>query len=374
MVGAWESHGVQPLRKLCAKTEEDLYSIDEHCYFRGQSLTPEPQVWAAHCLESAQIFWQVSNNPLNFGCCLLFDLRKRLWDCEEALGLVSWTSRSEPLQTKAIKVHWRGHKNSINLSSLWSLRKQHGTCVFFDFTMWKWLGSQPLRAVDLRDTTCAKQMWSEILRCSGVAEIPKHQIETSPSRCTPRVASTTYRAFSLEIAETAASPYSLAWCCPAQWLEWIELVDLPKHGEPDLTKMFLVVPFSSISSTSSKCLQLSELAGSQSHCIYTRRVTDQLEKLVWCNSSVRRFVRCIWVWLHHITSFFRGSEFSWIQSQTVYLEVAESKARMMPEQMANPASNAKMTLAESAVQISPDSSAAYASIQVLPLQPCQTFC
>jgi hypothetical protein len=58
----------------------------------------------------------------------------------------------------------------------------------------------------------------------------------------------------------------------------------------------------------------------------------------------------------------------------VYLEVAESKARMMPEQMANPASNAKMTLAESAVQISPDSSAAYASIQVLPLQPCQTFC
>lgn len=198
-------------------------------------------------------------------------------------------------------------------------------------------------------------MWSEILRCSGVAEIPKHQIETSPSRCTPRVASTTYRAFSLEIAETAASPYSLAWCCPAQWLEWIEIVDLPKHGEPDLTKMLLVVPFSSISSTSSKCLQLSELAGSQSHCIYTRRVTDQLEKLVWCNSSVRRFVRCIWVWLHHITSFFRGSEFSWIQSQTVYLEVAESKARMMPEQMANPASNAKMTLAESAVQ-SPDQS------------------
>lgn len=119
----------------------------------------------------------------------------------------------------------------------------------------------------------------------------------------PRVASTTYRAFILEIAETVASPYSLAWCCPAQWLEWIELVDLPKHGEPDLTKMFLVVPFSSISSTSSKCLQLSKLAGSQSHYIYTRRVIDQLEKLVWCNSSVRRFVRCIWVWLHHLTSF-----------------------------------------------------------------------
>lgn len=116
MVGAWESHGVQPLRKLCAKTEEDLYSIDEHCCFRGQSLTPEPQVWAARCLESAQIFWQVSNNPLNFGCVLLFDLRKRLWDCEEALGLVSWTSRSEPLQTKAIKVHWRGHKNTFLIS------------------------------------------------------------------------------------------------------------------------------------------------------------------------------------------------------------------------------------------------------------------
>lgn len=65
--------------------------------------TWNPSLGCALCQESAQIFWQVSNNPLNFGCCLLFDLRKRLWDCEEALGLVSWTSRSEPLQTKAIK-------------------------------------------------------------------------------------------------------------------------------------------------------------------------------------------------------------------------------------------------------------------------------